>query len=213
MVAKSKKQKENIIIDNYVKIDTLSKKYDFDIEINKLLVDEYYSHDTSKNTCYLDINQDGISDIKIKSNLAASSGGLNQYSATIETLNSNIFFATKEKYDTLCTYTVVSGETSEFHDENYIFNKVYNSSLKLDIEKNIYPCILKDNDSINDKLNWTNGFYYLISSNHSTSGYVTSNIETFNIFKGIWYNIDKKYIGLKLSDKNGIYYGWLNWAF
>jgi hypothetical protein len=204
-----KKQEEIIVLDNYVLIDTLSKNYDFDIEVNREIFDEYYSNDTTQNTYYLDINNDGIKDLKIKESSSASSGGLSQSSRTIETLNSNISFAITEKVDTFCTYTIDYGSYKIFYSANYESDHVYNSSLSLKIESNFYPCILFDNDTIDEGLNWTQGSYYLSYANSSNAGAPGSNRYVSSIYKGIWRNIDRKYIGLKFSDQDDTYMGWL----
>ena len=74
-----------------------------------------------------------------------------------------------------------------------------------------YPVIHQYGEKISNNMEWDNGFHILAfrdSSNYKTSNDGIIYIESWDIIRGYWNNLEEKYVLIKKYKAGKDYYGW-----
>lgn len=194
----------------------------FIIGEHKDLSNIYFSYDPPKeiiaewhNSAYeeFSLNYDHVNDIKIISDWVISPGGLSTKNATLKTLNSSVEIAITEVTDTTYRCIVEYGDTIQVHtyySNDTIYECQGNDSISTTLTT--YPRIFNYGDKPDLEIKWKNNSLTLSYFDSSSFGwfengtlYYQSNI----IYRGIWNDMEEKYLLYRYRHNNSWYYGWI----
>lgn len=185
-------------------IDT-SLNYSFSGKIDKTV---YASLWGSSLTDYkIDLNNDSMDDIKFLCSVYHHTI-YDQWTASISTLNNNVEIDIVQQSVSYAKYfkryydSSTNDSLTVYYEENYSKTTQYPSNLSITTKIEDYPVIHSLGDTLNAHCNWNSGTYVLKYDDHSWG--VQTNIQT-----GIWRDIDRKFIGIRFSEKDYMYYGWI----
>ncbi|MGE5394410.1 MAG: hypothetical protein ACM3P1_06665 [Candidatus Saccharibacteria bacterium] len=188
-----------------VSINPSYENYSFSGEIDKVV---YASLFGSILPGYkINLNNDSIDDIEFSCSVYRSIN-FEQWNASVKTLHENVKIDVQQDTLLFANYYIkhynpsTKDSITVSYRENYDKTKQY--PLNLSITKVIvgYPFVHSAGDILNEHKNWGSGNYSLEYYDNS------SGVKT-NIHGGGWRNIDRKYIGVRLSDKDALFYGWI----
>jgi hypothetical protein len=196
---------DEILLNYNIVIDTLPENNDVFLYLNDTMVDIY-------NPIYVDVNEDSIPDLLFRIIYIGSVGGLREMTVKVQTL-STIKIAMQLKTDSICSlfkwysYFDLTDSIYDGFSENYNSIKDYSGfDLVLKIDTNAYIKKFDYKSSIDESSKWESGelcFSYEDFTFHW--GLDVSN----NVYKGFWYNSTKKFLGIKYTEGNFNYYGWI----
>ena len=194
-----------ILRPEYLVIDTSSINYYSVNKINKVV---YASLFGSNLTDYkINLNNDSIDDIEFSCSVYHHTV-YDEWSASINILNKNVGIDIEQDTVLYASYSQkyynswTKDSITNYYKENYSKTKQYPSNVSITKKIENYPLVHSIGDTLNKHNNWKSGCYTLEFDDHSSG--IQTNIQT-----GIWRNIDRKFIGVRLSEKDNVYYGWI----
>ena len=190
----------------------LFKKYNQSVVMNGNGGTMIYAEDSIK----LDIDEDGLLDIKFSSGLYDDNFGDKPY-CYLQCLRKDVKISTIIKLDTIFT---ISKKFSICDDCDSIIlmertNKIksdeLNNILKFEIDTNCYPQLISIYDTIDFNKNWISSKLNLYSYESQQGGPNLYGYSDYfaDIELGFWNNISG-YIGVMITKDTKNYYGWIN---